>query len=160
MSESNQQMAQFKEFMEKFQEVLVSSTISCLITEKDAETILTYPVKEITAWIPKASVTKEMLPYMDNKFCRCFIVGAAFPTLEGWEIIAHPETRYVAYGFGNYGTRFKIEQVKEGESQWVEVFGEPIYTEDTMYMVGVEFMEDLASQLSSIFNRSSSGPLS
>lgn len=151
MSELEENMKVFNEFVETKLDDIADNCIYCTVTEKDAEAILMHPVKEISAWIPKKAVPDHLLPYIENKFCMCFIIGAAFPSLEGWEIIAHPETRFIAHGFTeNLNSPFRIEKVGEKESQWVDDKTSPVPNPDDIYMVKIEYTDALALRLSSI----------
>ena len=144
---SSKELKELQEFIEKHTSIFKDELIRFHLSNKDAEYILGFPIKEIISWKPREDVPKELHQYTDNHLTIIFIIGGAIPSLEGWEVISLDDTRFVAVGFNDQSVTFtaRMDDYRGVQLTIVEDSPEP---EEQLFSVVVEYSEELATLIS------------
>ncbi len=137
--------AQFDEFMNKFKADIAANSFNTVLTEEEALELIGFRVEKIRTYILKTSV-EDKKDFIGNKLCDLFIIGSAFPMLEGWKLQINKDTRFIAYGFKKEMVTFKFNYVNDILE--LELIDNEYISRDLVYDNLVEYTEESATAMS------------
>lgn len=149
---------QFDEYWKLFGGSHLINSIRFTLTEENAEELFGFKIREISSHIPISSTIEEQRKYIDNRLCRLYIIGSAFPILEGWSMVANKDTTFIAKTIYNKHIPFKVSmsQTLAGtiEIKCINDFVEDVENEYHLY---IEYQEDVAEAFSNAIRDKPSG---